>query len=296
MLFNPDKALELYKTSLAKEGIIVKPYKETKSFKPPNFLCKFKAPRICGAKELEAMKLLGINSSIVFDHIKSVIKANKRLHDIDLYYYHYCTSHRLYPGCMGYDNFPKSLCASVNDVVAHGLPIWNYKLADKDIVKVDIVFHKPAEAFIDIANSYLVNESAAEGDVRKLRNCTREALDHAITALKPGMDTSVPGILFQKYAKDNGFHVVPNLHSHFIEAGCVHAGVIPNMPIFSLLRKEFMPGMTCSLEPIFAIKRAKLDKCQANFAYKTDNGAVSAHFERTIVITETGADTLHVDL
>lgn len=259
----------------------------------PSFLCARR--NILSLHEFTDMCNLGSHSSHVFDMIlRNMIKRDVGLHDIDETYFDYCIDNGLYPGVLGYEKFPKSLCISVNDVIAHGLPLSNVKLKDSDLVKLDVVFHKPKSVFLDIANTYMVDKSQCSGAARKLVSCTQEALETSILAIKPGARVSVIGDIFEKYASEHGFCVVNGLNSHFINT-CLHSHLISNIP--NRVNETFKLGMTLSLEPIFTLsKNRKIEKCQKGYAFRSVDGAPSAHFERTCVVTETGCKSLHIDL
>src|SRR3954452_16747624 len=108
--------------------------------------------------------------------------------------------HGAYPSTLGYKGFPKSLCTSVNEVVCHGIPDARV-LEDGDIVNIDIT------AYLDGVHGD-TNATFPAGDVdeetRLLVERTREALERAIKAVKPGRRVNIVGRVIEAYAKRFG--------------------------------------------------------------------------------------------
>ena len=246
--------------------------------------------------EYMAMCDLATHSSHWFSLVEKLIKPDTTLHKIDENYYNYCLNHSLYPGVIGYENFPKACCVSLNSVIAHGLPFGSSKIKSGDLVKVDVVFCDANHNFIDIANTFACAPVSVKS--HDLIKQTRHALTEAIDACKSNDPISLPSFIFEKIASENGFRVVKNLHSHFVRRGCVHAGIIPNTGDF-YRRSSSIPKFkeAFSLEPMFTLdKDAKPILCQAGTAFKTKHDEMATHFERTCVMTPMGARSLHIDL
>ena len=152
---------------------------------------------------------------------------------------------RRLPSTLGYKGFPKSLCTSVNEVICHGIPDARV-LEDGDIVNVDIT------AFLDGVHGD-TNATFLAGDVdeetRLLVERTRESLDRAIKAVKPGRRVNVIGRVIEAYAKRFGYGVVREFTGHGIGTS-FHSGlIIPHYddPRFD---DEIRPGMTFTIEPM----------------------------------------------
>lgn len=286
-----------------------------------------------------AMTELAGHSSHVFAQLRGMLAAADKgraarptLHDLDMAYHTHCTANALYPGVLGYTDFPKASCMSVNDVVAHGLPLSSRKVLPGDLLKLDIVFCKdplpngaghqviggrPPGVFLDIADTYVIDPARCSGTARKLVSCTRDALEMAMDRCRVGTPITEPARVYKKVAMDNGFSVAHGLNSHFI-GRCLHAGLVPNTVVrepvgapasavgkfssSSQVISTFEEGMTFTLEPLFVASRgtdgisAPLLPCQNGFAYRTADGAPSAHFERTLIMTRSGCKSFHSDL
>src|SRR3954470_6987638 len=124
----------------------------------------------------------------------------------------YLLDHGAYPSTLGYKGYPKSLCTSVNEVICHGIPD-STELRDGDIVNVDIT------AYIggvpgDTNATFEVGTVDEESHL--LAERTREALDRAIKAVRPGRQINVIGRVIESYAKRFGYGVVRDFTGHGI--------------------------------------------------------------------------------
>ena len=132
--------------------------------------------------------------------------------ELDRIGHEFLCDHGAYPSTLGYRGFPKSLCSSVNEVICHGIPDSRV-VEDGDIVNIDIT------AFLDGVHGD-TNATFLVGDVdeesRLLVERTREALDRAIRAVKPGRQINVIGRVIESYAERFGYGVVRDFTGHGI--------------------------------------------------------------------------------
>jgi methionyl aminopeptidase len=188
---------------------------------------------------------------------------------------------------LGYRGFPKSLCTSVNEVVCHGIPDSTV-LHDGDIVNIDIT------AFIggvhgDTDATYFVGN--VDDESRALVERTREALDRAIKAVRPGRPVSVIGRVIESYARRFGYGVVRDFTGHGIGSS-FHSGlVIPHYDDASY-DTIMEPGMTFTIEPMLNLGTDAWDMWDDGWTVVTRDGKRSAQFEHTLLVTETGAEVL----
>ena len=132
--------------------------------------------------------------------------------ELDRIGHEYLLDHGAYPSTLGYKGYPKSLCTSVNEVICHGIPDTTV-LQDGDIVNVDITayiggVHGDTNATFEVGD---VDEES-----RLLVERTREALDRAIKAVRPGRQINVIGRVIESYAKRFGYGVVRDFTGHGI--------------------------------------------------------------------------------
>lgn len=196
---------------------------------------------------------------------------------------------------LGYKGYPKSVCTSINDVICHGIPD-NTKLKDGDIVNVDVTVILDGY-YGDTSRMYMIGESFKDDSKRllekKLIQVTYECMMLGIKAAKPGRKLLDIGIAIQKHAEENGFSVVRDFCGHGIGKE-FHASpnVLHYYPEHSL-RKFFdytlKPGMFFTIEPM--INAGKYDSFidqTDKWTARTVDGSLSAQFEHTIGITESG--------
>jgi methionyl aminopeptidase len=207
--------------------------------------------------------------------------------ELDRVGHEFLCDHGAYPSTLGYKDFPKSLCTSVNEVVCHGIPDSTV-LRDGDIVNVDIT------AYIggvhgDTDATYLVGEVDEES--RLLVERTHEAMMRAIRAVAPGRPISVIGRVIESYARRFGYGVVREFTGHGIGTA-FHSGlVIPHYddPSFDMLMAT---GMTFTIEPMLNLGTAAWDMWDDGWTVVTRDRKRSAQFEHTILVTETGSEVL----
>jgi len=198
-----------------------------------------------------------------------------------------CVRLGIYPSPLGYCGFPKSVCTSVNNVVCHGIPDLR-PLEDGDILNIDVTvyhggYHGDCSAMFTVGTP-----SAADVD---LIATTKEALDSAIAICGPGVPLTAIGDTVQRIADAKRFAVVECFTGHGIGASMHMA---PN--IFHHRNSQpgvMAPGMVFTIEPILnATPRAGVLQMRDGWTIITTDGARSAQFEQTLVITENGADIM----
>lgn len=268
----------------------LRPYKKTFTFKFEPLNTKPYAKQVdlvCSLTEAINMATLGGRTRIMLnDLMRNHVIIGKRLHSIDECFYESCHKNDIYPASLGYEGFPKSLCINPNEIVAHGLPLYSRTVKSRDIIGIDVVTFANG-VFVDVAETKIIDPSKSSGETRKMVNCTKEALEHAIRVCKPNTKLNHPALIFEKHAIDNGFKVVPNLNSHFIKTS-IHGNTIYNR-FNKNESRTFKEGMSFTLEPIFCLPNARIVSCQDGIAYKTHDNSPSTHFEHTIIMTDTGA-------
>jgi methionyl aminopeptidase len=207
--------------------------------------------------------------------------------ELDRVGHEFLCDHGAYPSTLGYKGFPKSLCTSVNEVVCHGIPDARV-LEDGDIVNIDIT------AYLDGVHGD-TNATFAAGDVdeetRLLVERTRESLERAIKAVRPGRRVNVIGRVIEAYAKRFGYGVVREFTGHGIGTS-FHSGlVIPHYddPRFD---DEIRPGMTFTIEPMLNLGTHEWVMWDDGWTVVTADGRPSAQFEHTLLVTAEGAEVL----
>lgn len=192
------------------------------------------------------------------------------------------------PSFKGYDGFSNSICTSVNNQLAHGIP-GPYILQDGDIISIDI--GAQYEGFhADSAWTYPVG--TVSGSVRRLLDVTEDALYQGIAEAKPGVRLTNMSHAVQNCVESTGFSVVRELTGHGVGRELHEDPDVPNYgrpgrgPILK-------PGMVLAIEPLVNEGSRKIYIVEDDdWTILTQDGKMCAHFEHTLVITENGNEIL----
>ncbi len=190
----------------------------------------------------------------------------------------------------GYRGFPKSICASINEEVVHGIP-GPRKLKEGDILSIDVgVGYRKYVA--DAALTIPIGEISQEA--RRLVDVCEKSLYLAIDAIKSREKLSIISRTIQGYVEKNGYSVIRNYTGHGI-GRCMHEDPqVPNFVSKSLLEADeiLMSGVTIAIEPMICMGKYDTEVLNNKWTVVTKDRKLSAHFEHTIVVTENGADIL----
>jgi len=192
-----------------------------------------------------------------------------------------------YPSPLGYRGFPKGICTSVNEVVAHGIPD-SRPLRDGDIVNCDItIFLEGMHG--DCSATFEVGTVAPE--VQQLVDVTRQALAAGVAAVRPGGRLRDVGRAIQAVAHAHRYGIVRELVGHgigeeFHSAPYVHHYDEPRD------RTRLRPGMVFTVEPMLTLGEPDVVQWDDGWTIVTLDGSPSAQFEHTVLVTESGVEIL----
>jgi methionyl aminopeptidase len=193
------------------------------------------------------------------------------------------------PAFLGYNNFPASLCVSVNEQVIHGIP-GKRKLRAGDIVGLDIGINLGGY-FSDTAVSLPVGEVSAER--AHLLAVTRECLARAVRAAVPGSRISEVSTAVQEHARANGFEVVRQFCGHGVGFALHEEPQVPNY-VSSGPNPRLKPGMVLALEPMLNAGTWEVEVLEDEWTVVTADRRDSAHFEHTVAIHKDHTEVLTV--
>jgi methionyl aminopeptidase len=191
------------------------------------------------------------------------------------------------PAFLGYHGFPASLCVSVNDEVVHGIP-GSYQLVDGDIVSMDFGVNYRG-MITDAARTVIVGNAAAADAL--LVGKTKESLDAGIHTICGSTRVGEIAAAVQKVLDGAGYGIVRELVGHGVGH---HLHEEPNIPNYG--KRSSGPwlqvGMTIAIEPMATAGRHHIYVDGDGWTVKTKDESRSAHFEDTVLITETGSEVL----
>ncbi|HKM11493.1 MAG: type I methionyl aminopeptidase [Bacilli bacterium] len=195
------------------------------------------------------------------------------------------------PTFLGYGGFPGNICVSVNDTLIHGIPSKKIILKEGDIVSLD-VGATLAGYCADAARTFAVGNILEA--TKRLVQTTEESFWEAVkTEAKPGHHLSNISHAIQNYCEARGYTLTPDYTGHGIGRNLHEDPMIPNVgePGHGPRLKT---GMCLAIEPMVNAGGVELDVMPDQWTVKTHDGQNSAHYENTIVITETGCQILTV--
>lgn len=239
-------------------------------------------------KEIELMRYAGKVAYEVLMNLKSFIKVGISTNDIDKYVKDYIKSKECYPTCLNFEGFPKSICASINDEVVHGIPSLR-KLKNGDIITVDIgVTYKGM--IVDTAYTYLVGN--VEEEIQKFVENTQKALYEGIKNVKSGIKLNVVCKNIERVALKNNYGVFKEVTGHGVGYDFHEDPFIPNYDNYESETIELAEGNTLAIEPMFSLGSEKVWILQNGWTISTQDGSPAAHFEHTILVTKDGYEIL----
>jgi len=240
-------------------------------------------------QELDSMRRAGGIVGNVLDLLKAAVETGMTTLDLDKIANKEILRQGAKPSFMGYQGFPASICASVNEEIVHGIPSKRV-LLEGDIVKVDV--GATIEGFIgDAAVSIAVGEVTPEA--AELMDHTRISLEEGIKAAQPGGRVGDIGAAVQAYGESRGYGVVREFVGHGIGRFLHEDPQVPNYGqagMGPLLRV----GMCIAIEPMFNMGDWHTRILDDEWTVVTADGKLSSHFEHTIAITEDGPEILTV--
>lgn len=184
--------------------------------------------------------------------------------------------------------YPATLCVSINNEVVHGIPSDKRILKDGDIVGLDLGL-KHAGFFTDMAMTVPVG--GIDKEAKKLIEITEKSLIKGIAAAKSGGFVGDIGEAIENFVKPHGYGIVKILGGHGVGKKVHEDPYIPNYGK-SGTGPKLVPGMVLALEPMLNEGRDKVFLDNDGYTFKTRDGKRSAHFEHTILITESKAEIL----
>ena len=201
------------------------------------------------------------------------------------------------PAFKGYNGFPTTLCASVNNVIVHGVPS-DYKLKQGDILSLDLGLKykgtcpERAEGFFsDMAITVPIGE--IEPEAQRLMRVTKKSLKMGIKKARPGNTFGDIGNTIQRYVESQGFSIVRELCGHGIGKD-LHED--PEILNYGKRHKgeKIKQGMVICLEPLVSAGNGKMKKGADGHSFETQDNSLSAHFEHMLAITETSNKILTI--
>jgi len=240
------------------------------------------AVSIKSAREIELMREAAKILNFTLRTLEAAIRPGMSTADVDRLGEETIRSFGCVPSFLHYNDYPASICVSVNDEVVHGIPNRHRILQEGDIVSLDAgVIYKGYQS--DAARTVAVGRISEEA--QKLIDVTRECFFEGVKYARVGCHLNEISSAIQAYAESFGYGVVRDLVGHGIGT---HLHEDPEVPNFSMNRKgiRLRPGMTLAIEPMINAGTWEVEWMNDDWTVVTADGSLSAHYENTVLITD----------
>ncbi len=243
-------------------------------------------------REIEIMRKAGRIVADALTMTREIAKEDVSTEDLNTRLEEYVLQKGGIPVFKGYRGYPKSICASINEEIVHGIPDQR-KLCNGDILSVDIgvEFNKyVADAAITIP----IGEISEEAE--SLLQVCEEALNKAIEKTCANNKLSEVSRSIQEYVESNGLSVIRDYTGHGIGRQMHEDPQIPNFVSKELLKADeiLLQGMALAIEPMICVGKYDTEVLKNKWTVVTKDRKLSAHFEHTVVVTENGAEILTI--
>ena len=235
------------------------------------------------------MRAAGRFNAQLMDHVRAIVRSGTSTEEIDQLVHTYTLDHGHVPATLGYLGYPKSCCTSINDVICHGIP-GDKVLKDGDVVNLDITVIK--DGFHgDNSRMFLIGEP--KPFIKRLSDVTYECMWLGISKVKPGAYLGDIGHVIQQHAEKNGYSVVREFCGHGIgkvfheEPQVLHSGRPGTL-------ERLDAGMIFTIVPMINAGRRDIRQMVDGWTIKTKDRSLSAQWEHTVLVTETGYEVLTV--
>jgi methionyl aminopeptidase len=241
--------------------------------------------------EIARMREAGQILSGILEVLRAELRPGVTTGDLDVIAERMIRDAGAVPSFKGYGSnppFPGSICASVNDEVVHGIPSPRRRLADGDVVSIDIGcivggWHA------DCARTWAIGPVPRQ--VAELIDATRRGMEAGIAAAVPGNRLGDVGHAIESVANQRGYGIVRPFVGHGIGQSMHEEPQVPNYgrPGTGLLIET---GMCFAIEPMFNLGGDEVFVADDNWTVRTADGSLSAHFENTLAVTDGSPELL----
>ena len=238
-------------------------------------------------RDMEAMRPACVVASAVLEEVAAFIRPGVTTVEVDNFAGERIKSYGAKSAFLGYRKYPCNVCISVNEQVVHGLAN-NRRLEFGDIVSLDVgvVYN----GFIG-DNAKTVAVGGCGVAAQRLMDVTESALYEGIAKAVPGNRVVDISRAIQKYVESNNFSVVREFVGHGVGRSMHEEPQVPNF-VEGKSSPKLRPGMTLAIEPMVNVGRPEVQILKDGWTVVTKDGSLSAHFEHTVLITESDPEIL----
>ncbi len=241
------------------------------------------------SNEIEKMRRAGTVVRQVLERVRTAVKPGVTTADLDRVAEGALKEFGARAAFKGYRGYPAHLCTSVNSEVVHGIPSSKRVLKDGDIVSLD--FGAIVDGYYGDSAITVAVGGKIDPKTERLLKVTEESLQKAIAVVKPGATLGDIGEAVQSAVEAEGFSVVRDFVGHGIGSAMHEDPQVPNYGTAGRGMK-LKAGMVIAIEPMVNAGKPEVRVLKDGWTAVTDDGSMSAHFEHTVAVTDTGATIL----
>ena len=241
--------------------------------------------------EIPKMRAAGQLAARTLEHAGQWARAGVTTNEINKIVHEFTLAAGAVPAPLGYHGFPKSVCTSVNSLICHGVPD-DTPLKDGDIINIDVTCILDG-FFGDTSRTFFVGDVSAKA--RELTDAAEKAMWKGIEEVRPFATTGDIGFAINKYVTKRGYHVVREIGGHGI-GKIFHDD--PFVPSYGKKGRgpKLMPWCCITVEPMVnetdaAFEEFDIPGSEIKY-YHTMDRSLSAQFEHTVLITDTGFEIM----
>lgn len=237
--------------------------------------------------QIEQMKKAGAILRDLLLYLEDMVKPGVSTNKLNDFSYDYIKKHNCIPSFLGYGGFPASICASVDEVVVHGIPSAR-KLIEGEIIGIDVGvilngWHS------DAARTFAVGEISQEK--QSLIDVTKQSFFEGVKFFTKGGKLGDISHAIQEYTEAKGYSVVRAMVGHGIGN---HLHEDPSVPNYGKPNRgvTLQNGLVLAIEPMINIGTYEVDILSDGWTCVTRDRKPSAHYENTVALTENGIEIL----
>ena len=237
-------------------------------------------------KDFEGMRKAGQIAAECLDYITDYVQVGVSTGELDDLCREFFLARGAIPACLGYRGYPKSTCISINHVICHGIPDYERKLMNGDILNIDVTCIVDGW-YGDTSRMYYAGEPKIKA--KRLCDVTYECMMRGIDVVKPGAHFGDIGAVIEEYAHKYGYGVVDMFCGHGLgkvfhdEPNVLHVGRKGTGP-------RIEEGMFFTIEPMINIGKPDAIILKDGWTSVTRDKTLSAQFEHSLGVTKDGAE------
>lgn len=232
--------------------------------------------------EIELMRESGKVTGYILKSLEDIIKPGISTLEIDRYVSKIIKENNMMPTFLGYQGFPASICASINEEVVHGIPTKKRILREGDIISIDVGCTYKGYV-TDAARTYPVGKVGDEA--QQIMDTARESFFAGLKFCKKGYRLTDISSAIQERVEADGFGVIRDLVGHGVGRQMHEEPQIPNYGRPGR-GPRLAEGMVFAIEPMITEGTYEIEVLQDNWTIVTADRKLAAHYENTVVITD----------